>query len=631
MLDYQIMYRLQKAIVGLSIVTLLATPIWAEAAEKPGGSQSTIHIDAGVMRLKPGEHGWTELMEAVLNGDMAKVNVLLEKGVDINAKDHGGSTALMIATSKGNLEIAKALLNRGADVNIQDTDGRTALMEALGNSHIAVAQLLLEKGANTDDKALFLAVWMGYKSIVDAMLKSGIDVNIRNTDGMTPLMIAAEKGHTDVVESLLNKGADVNARSKNRYIPGETALMNAAEKGHTATVQVLLANGADANARDKEGRSPLMEAVKGRENTVIKALLAHGADVNAKDSSGATALIYAAQKGLEDTIKILIQNGADVKIQDNEGQTALVYADVDGHKNAVKILLENQTPPAKAVSLLYIQQEKNGCHIKIWEPSTQTTKDLYALKDCPKDVYVDERTATIFIITDTAIQEIVFKPTVVTKTPVGIPFKIGEVKVDGEERWNHLGQIGYLKNGGLAAINDRLRPDDNSDIFLYEFNKGKWTLVKQRYCRRFEDCSFDDISGRQWSDWREESQIWHPMLALNPFIIDRDKAQDTSGQLYTKRGGDDWRYIRLSVKGHESILYHYSEKGDEGFGLYTYSVYLKTYKDNKPIELSNVQCNTSVEYKYLLLNKYFGEGLELIDLETGEGVLKDLKFAFWIY
>ena len=625
------MYRLQKSIIGLSIVTLLATPIWAEEAEKPGGSKLTTHIDAGFRRLKPGQHGWTELMEAVLNGDMAKVKVLLEKEADVNAKNDRGSTALMIAASKGNFEIVKALLNRGADVNIQDTDGRTALLQALRNGHIAVAQLLLEKGANTDDQALFLAVWMGYKAIVDAMLTSGIDVNIRNTDGMTPLMIAAEAGHTDVVESLLNKGAHVNARSKNKYIPGETALMNAAEKGHTDTVQVLLANGADANARDKKGRSPLMEAVKGRENMVIKALLAHGADVNARDSDGATALIYAAQKGLENTIKILIQNGANVKIQDNEGQTALVYADVNGHKNAVKILLENQTQPAKAVSLLYIQQEKNGCHIKMWEPSTQTTKDLYALKNCPKDVYVDERTATIFIITDTAIQEIVFMPTVVIKNPIQIPFKIGEVRVDGKERWNHLMQIGYLKNGNLVAINERLRPTDDSDIFLYEFNKGKWTLVKQRYCRRFEDCSFDNISGHSWRAWRKESQIWHPMLSLNPFIIDRDKAQDTSGQLYTKRGGDDWRYIKLSVNGHESIVYHYSEKGDEGFGLYTFSVYLKTYKDNKPIELSNVQCSTSVEYKYLLLNKYFGEGLELIDLETGERVLKDLKFAFWIY
>jgi hypothetical protein len=622
------MYRLQKFIIGLSIVTLLATPIWAEEAEKPGSSKSTIHIDAGLSRLKPGEHGWTELMEVVLNGDMAKVNALLEKGVDVNAKDHSGSTALMIAASKGNLEIAKALVNRGADINIQDTDNRTALMEALRNGHIAVVQFLLEKGANTDDKALFLAVWMGYKSIVDAMLKRGIDVNIRDTDGMTPLMIAAEAGHTDVVESLINKGADVNARSKNRYIPGETALMNAAEKGHTATVQVLLANGADANARDKEGRSPLMEAVKGRENTVIKALLAHGADVNARDSDGATALKYAAQKGLKDIVKTLLQNGADVKIKDNEGQSALIYAEAGGHQNIVKMLLEGQAPPAKAVSLLYIQQEKNGCHIKIWEPSTQTTKDLYALKNCPDDVYVDEHTATIFIITDTAIQEIVFTPAVTAKTSVKLPFKTGEVRIAGEVRWNHHGQIGYLKNGRLAAVNDRQRPADDSDKLLYEFDKGKWTLVKQRYCNRFEDCSFDDISGRQWSDWREESKVWHPMLSLNPLIVDRGKAQDTSGQLLTEGVGGDWRNIKLSVNGHESILYYYLEIGEERFGLYTYSIYLKTYKDNRPI--LKRWYDTSVEYKYLLTRGPHGV-LELTDLETGERVLKDLKFAFWIY
>lgn len=622
------MYKGQRVIfiVGLSIITLSTTHIWVEAAEKPGGSEVTIDIGVGVKRLMPGEHGWTELMEAIVNGDMAKVNVLLEKGVDVNAKDDRGSTALIIAASTGNLEIAKALLNRGADVNIQDKDGMAALMEALMGNHIAIAQLLLEKGANTDDKTLFLAVWKGHRSIVDAILKSGIDVNIRNIDGKTPLMIAAEEGHTAVVETLLNKGADVNSSSEYRFRRGETALMSAAKKCHITTVQVLLANGADANARDDGGRTPLMEAVECGENTIIKTLIAHGADVNARDNTGATALIYSAQKGLEDTIKILLENGADVKIEDNEGQTAVVYADVAGHKNVVRILLESQTPLAKAISLLYIQQEKNRCNIKMWEPRTQFTKVLYALKECPKDVYVDEHTNTIFITTKTTIQEIVFMPTVLIKNPIEIPFKIDEVE------GNNLKQIGYLKNGSLVVVNERVKPADDSDIFLYEFDKSKWTLVKQRYCERFENCGFNYVSGKRWSAWRKESQIWHPMLSLNPFIVDRGKVQDTSGQLYTRRGGGgDRGYIKISVNGHQSILYHYSEEGAHSFGLYTFSIYLKTYKDNKPIELSNEQCNTAVEYKYLLLSKYSGKGLELIDLETGEKLLKELKFAFWIY
>jgi hypothetical protein len=168
-----------------------------------------------------------------------------------------------------------------------------------------------------------------------------------------------------------------------------------------------------------------------------------------------------------------------------------------------------------------------------------------------------------------------------------------------------------------------------SNLSLYEFDKGKWTFIKQRYCDRFEDCSVDDISGRHWSAWRKETRIEHPMLSLNPLIIDRDKVQDKSGQSFVEEACDDLRYIKISVNGHKSILYYcISTESDMGFAFYQSSVYFKTYKDNKPIFKS--WYDTSVEYKYLLSRGPDGV-LELIDLETGEKVLKDFKFASWIY
>jgi hypothetical protein len=119
------------------------------------------------------------------------------------------------------------------------------------------------------------------------------------------------------------------------------------------------------------------------------------------------------------------------------------------------------------------------------------------------------------------------------------------------------------------------------------------------------------------------------MLSLNPLIIDRDKVQDTSRQLFAKEAGGDWRYIKLSVNGHESVLYYcISTESDAGFAFYQTSVYFKTYKDNKPI--FKPWYHTSVEYKYLLSCGPYGV-LELTALETGEMVLKDFKFASWIY
>jgi S1-C subfamily serine protease len=116
------------------------------------------------------------------NGDTYYVQLLLERGDDVNAKRKDGLTALMAAAGKGHVEITKLLLEKGADVNAKNKDGLTALMGAAGLGHIEVTKLLLEKG---------------------------VDVNAINKDGMTALMFASYTGHTEIVA--LVKDAEAKA------------------------------------------------------------------------------------------------------------------------------------------------------------------------------------------------------------------------------------------------------------------------------------------------------------------------------------------------------------------------------------------------------------------------------------
>ncbi|MBI3398513.1 MAG: ankyrin repeat domain-containing protein [Deltaproteobacteria bacterium] len=60
----------------------------------------------------------TPLMNAVKNGDINTVNVLLDKGVDVNESDINGFTALMWAAMDGNAGVVKILIERGANVDI---------------------------------------------------------------------------------------------------------------------------------------------------------------------------------------------------------------------------------------------------------------------------------------------------------------------------------------------------------------------------------------------------------------------------------------------------------------------------------------------------------------------------------
>lgn len=88
--------------------------------------------------------------------------------------------------------------------------------------------------------ALFHAVTRGHVSVVQQLIKAGVNVNVRTTDGQTPLMMAAAKGYSDLAKVLLDGGADANVVD----IKGSTALKIALESGYTRTAEILREGGA---------------------------------------------------------------------------------------------------------------------------------------------------------------------------------------------------------------------------------------------------------------------------------------------------------------------------------------------------------------------------------------------------
>lgn len=92
-----------------------------------------------------------------------------------------------------------------------------------------------------ESDALLRASRAGHADTVKTLLGSpGLDVNVRDENGNTPLIEAARAGHDEVVQALLVGGAD--AKVKNRQ--GKTALMYASEGGHTETTRLLRQAGA---------------------------------------------------------------------------------------------------------------------------------------------------------------------------------------------------------------------------------------------------------------------------------------------------------------------------------------------------------------------------------------------------
>lgn len=99
---------------------------------------------------------------------------------------------------------------------------------------------------------------VGDTAAVQALVNEGVDTEIRDRDGMTPLMAAAYKGRLDCARRLVQMGANVNAQDKF----GNTPLMAAVSANCPALVRFLLEHGANADMKDRGGRTAMDDAAR---------------------------------------------------------------------------------------------------------------------------------------------------------------------------------------------------------------------------------------------------------------------------------------------------------------------------------------------------------------------------------
>jgi ankyrin repeat protein len=160
-----------------------------------------------------GQIGPDALAAAAARGYADVVQMLLEKGVDINGRQFVGTTAILVAASNANEQIVKLLLDRHADPNIADQHGDTALMAAVRAGSLPIVKALLARGADPKgtDKKRRTAVWWVARTdrtdILKELIQHGADINVADKSGSTPLMQAARMGRVDMAKALRAKGA----------------------------------------------------------------------------------------------------------------------------------------------------------------------------------------------------------------------------------------------------------------------------------------------------------------------------------------------------------------------------------------------------------------------------------------
>ncbi|MCJ1462733.1 hypothetical protein MMC07_001336 [Pseudocyphellaria aurata] len=181
------------------------------------------------------------------------------------------------------------------------------------------------------------AVQNGDETKVRELLEKGVDINMQDDYGMTPLHDAVLSNSEGIARLLLRKGAEIHTKDGDQ----RTALHLAVEKSYESMAQLLLDNGAQINSKDWDESTELHSAVRNRDERVAKLLLEHGAKTEEKDAGGSTALHEAARLGDEKIVNLLLEHDAKIEEKDRDGNTALHRAVRAGKATVVQLLLEN--------------------------------------------------------------------------------------------------------------------------------------------------------------------------------------------------------------------------------------------------------------------------------------------------
>lgn len=332
------------------------------------------HPDRLHARNRP--YGWTLLHLAAHAGHLAAVELLLGRGLDVNAREEGDHTyAMHWAAAAGHLDVVERLADAGGDVVGRGDDheleviGWATCWEGCDDAaHRAVADFLVVRGARHH---VFSAIAMDLadevRRIVAADPAALRRPMSRNESFQLPLHFAVRMNRPAMVALLLELGADP-AATDGAGVP--TAVYAASPGVDRRVIEVLarrggmdlfgaLALGDGAAAARLLGRDPgiagpggagvLHLLAKRGDATAVEWLLGRGADPNARWShwdAEVTPLHLAAAHGHADVVRLLLAAGADPAIRDGRHDgDALGWAEHSGQREVAGILRAHAAKP----------------------------------------------------------------------------------------------------------------------------------------------------------------------------------------------------------------------------------------------------------------------------------------------
>jgi len=160
------------------------------------------------------ERGRTAAMIAVHTNQLELFQWLIDHGADINIRDQRLDNPLLYSGAEGRIEFLRAAIKANADTRITNRFGGTALIPAADRGHVEIVEELLNYSDvyvdhinNLGWTALLEAIILGdggkrHQQIVSLLIEYGADIEIADSQGVTPLEHAKQLGYFQIVELL---------------------------------------------------------------------------------------------------------------------------------------------------------------------------------------------------------------------------------------------------------------------------------------------------------------------------------------------------------------------------------------------------------------------------------------------
>ncbi|KAG7238245.1 hypothetical protein INR49_031091 [Caranx melampygus] len=275
--------------------------------------------------------GRTALHLAARRGFTSCVEVLLKHQASYTLKEHRHKwTALHAAAAEGQMDCLLLLVN-GNKVPT------TALMLAALGRHTDCVHILLEKGANADaaDKRAS-QLYTELEDCVSALLEHGASALCRDSQGRTPLHLAASCGHTELLRCLLKAAIKADPLDSMLDHRGYTPTHWAAYHGHEGCLHILLENKLFSTQEGNQFTPLHCALVNGHEVAAERLVKTVGPQiVKLSDAKGRTALHAAAYSGNVAGLQLVLDQGAEVNAVDHSDCSALMVAADCGQTAAV--------------------------------------------------------------------------------------------------------------------------------------------------------------------------------------------------------------------------------------------------------------------------------------------------------